>query len=110
MPIDIPPDLEEQIASWFKADTEAQEESVRQPSHTDEAYVARIVKILIWLAGVGSCFVLAWWGSGELRLFSTITVIFPLLAWHIFGLWTWMLLLPISLLGLLALQGAVMLW
>jgi hypothetical protein len=107
---DIGPELEELLSSFRETTKRTQEEPVKQPSHVDEAYVAKVVKVLIWLAGLSSCFVLAWWGSGESRLLSGIAVIFPLLAWHIFGLWTWMLLLPISLMGLLALQGAILLW
>jgi hypothetical protein len=37
-------------------------------------------------------------------------MLIPLLAWFLFRLSTWALLLPISLMGLLALQGAIMLW
>jgi hypothetical protein len=105
---DIGPQLEELLSS-FRETTERTQE-VKQPSHVDEAYVAKVVKVLIWLAGLGSCAVLAWWGSGESQLLTSITLLLPLLAWHIFGLWTWMLLLPISLMGLLALQGAILLW
>jgi hypothetical protein len=110
MPRDIGPDLEEMLSSFRDAVEQSQEETVQQRSHVDEEYVARIVKILIWLAGLGSCAVLAWWGSGESQLLTGITLLFPLLAWHVLGLRTWVLLLPISLMGLLALQGAILLW
>jgi hypothetical protein len=103
---DIGPQLEELLSSFRETTEQTQE--VKQPSHVDEAYVAKVVKLLIWLAGLGSCAVLAWWGSGESQLLTSVTLLLPLLAWHIFGLWTWMLLLPISLMGLLALQGAIL--
>jgi hypothetical protein len=75
-----------------------------------EGYILKIVSLLIWLAGLGSCLVLAWRGSGESPLLTIIVLILPLVAWHFFGLWSWALLLPISLMGLLALQGAILLW
>jgi hypothetical protein len=107
---DIGPQLEELLSSFRETTERIQEEPVKQPSHIDEGYIAKVVKVLIWLAGIGSCAVFAWWGSGRSELLTSITLLLPLLAWHIFGLWTWMLLLPISLMGLLALQGAILLW
>jgi hypothetical protein len=107
------PSLEEILADLEEAAAQSKEkyaEYSEPSSRYSEGYMLKIVSILIWLAGLGSCFVLAWWGSGESRLLTTITMIFPLLAWHFFGLWTWALLLPISLMGLLALQGAILMW
>jgi hypothetical protein len=104
------PTLEELLSDFRDATKRWQEEYMEPSPYPSEAYLVKIASILIWLAGLSSCFVLAWWGSGESRLLTTITVIFPLLAWHIFGLWSWALLLPISLMGLLALQGAILLW
>jgi hypothetical protein len=110
MATDIGPKLEELLASFRETTERSREAQVQQPHHANEEYVGKIVKILIWLAGLGSCAVLAWWGSGQSQLLTGITLLFPLLAWHILGLRTWVLLLPISLMGLLALQGAIMLW
>jgi hypothetical protein len=114
MPRDyVGPTLEEILADLEDAAERSKEKyaEYREPSsHLSEAYLLKIVSILIWLAGLGSCFVLAWRGSGESPLLTIIVLIFPLLAWHIFRLWSWALLLPISLMGLLALQGALLMW
>jgi hypothetical protein len=98
------PSLEEILADLEDAAERSKEKykekyaeySEPSPRHS-EAYLLKIVSILIWLAGIGSCAVLAWWGSGRSELLTSITLLLPLLAWHIFGLWSWMLLLPISL-------------
>jgi hypothetical protein len=107
------PSLEEILADLEEAAERSKEKyaeySEPSPRHSEE-YMLKVVSILIWLAGISACAVLAWWGSGRSELLTGITLLFPILAWHIFGLWTWMLLLPISLMGLLALQGAILLW
>ena len=110
MPLDIPPDLQERLAAWRQAMTEPDVEQVQEHPRANEAYLLRLAKIMLWVAGLGSCFVLAWYGSGESYLLSGITLLVPLLAWHFLGLWSWGLLLPISLMALLALQGALLLW
>jgi hypothetical protein len=110
MPRDIGSQLEELLSSFQQEIGQAQKAPAKQPLHTDEEYLVRIAKILIWLAGLSSCFILAWRASGESLLLTVITLSVPLLAWHLIGLWSWGLLLPLSLLGLLALQGAILLW
>jgi hypothetical protein len=107
------PSLEEILADLEDAAERSKEKYAEysEPSlYLSEAYLLKIVSILIWLAGLGSCFVLAWQGSGESPLLTIITLLFPLLAWYLFRLRSWALLLPISLMGLLALQGAILLW
>jgi hypothetical protein len=107
------PSLEEILADLEEAAAQSKEkyaEYSEPSSRHSEGYMLKVVSILIWLAGLGSCFVLAWRGSGESPLLTIIVLIFPLVAWHFFGLWTWALLLPISLMGLLALQGTILTW
>ena len=100
------PSLEEILADLEEAAERSKEKyaefSEPSPRHS-EGYMLKVVSILIWLAGLGSLFVLAWRGSGESPLLTVITLIWPLVAWHFFGSWSWALLLPISLMGLLAL-------
>jgi hypothetical protein len=114
MPRDyVGPILEEILADLEDAVERSKEKyaEYREPSpRHSEGYMLKVVSILIWLAGLGSCFMLAWRGSGESPLLTVITLIVPLVAWHILGLWSWALLLPISLIGLLALQGAILMW
>jgi hypothetical protein len=110
MPLDIPPDLQERLAAWRQAMTEPDVAHVQEHPRANEAYLLRLAKILLWIAGLGSCFVLAWSVSGQSYFLSGMTLLVPLVAWHIVGLWSWGLLLPISLMGLLALQGAYLLW
>jgi hypothetical protein len=66
--------------------------------------------LVIWLAGLGSCFMLTWWLSGGSFLLTGLTLLLPIGAWLLFGWYRWALLLPLSLLGLLALIGALHLW
>jgi hypothetical protein len=82
MPRDYPT-LEEILADLEDAAERLKEKYAEytepSPRHS-QGQMLQIVSILIWLAGLGSCFVLAWWGSGESRLLTTITMIFP--CWH----------------------------
>jgi hypothetical protein len=106
-------DLHEHLISWRKIADEAKAGAARhkQPaSHEDEAFLLQLSKLAIWLAGIGSCLVLAWWLSGGSFLLTGITLLFPLGAWFLFGWYRWALLLPLSLMGLLALNGASQLW
>jgi hypothetical protein len=107
------PSLEEILADLEDAAERSKEkyaEYSEPSSRHSEGYMLKVVSILIWLAGLGSCFVLAWRGSGESPLLTVITLIVPLVAWHLLGSWSWSLLLPISLMGLLALQGAILMY
>jgi hypothetical protein len=64
----------------------------------------------IWIAGLASCLVLSWWLSGGNLFLTGITLLLPIGAWLLFGWYRWALLLPLSLMGLLALIGAFYLW
>jgi hypothetical protein len=57
-----------------------------------------------------SCFLLAWRLTGGSLFVTGLTVALPLAAWCLCGFYRWGLLLPLSLLALLAVQGALLLW
>jgi hypothetical protein len=112
MPPTIPSDLTERLSSWRQISAQSQNVAVRQLHRVKalEAHLWQIAKIALWLGGLGACFILAWRVSDQSILLTSITMVIPLLAWFLFRLYTWALLLPISLMGLLALQGAILLW
>jgi hypothetical protein len=107
----MPPDIYERLTAWRKELEQAQEAAMhrRRQASEDEASVLGILKTMLWLLGLGSCFLLAWRGSGESVIVTAIIMLLPIGAWFIFGLSRWGLLLPIGLLGALALQGALLL-
>ena len=107
----MPADLYERLTAWRKdlEQSHVAAQRRRQQASEDEAYILRILKTLLWLCGLGSCFLLAWRGSGESIIVTGIIMLLPIGTWCIFGLSRWALLLPISLLGALALQGALLL-
>jgi hypothetical protein len=106
----MPADIHERLTAWRKELEQSQVMALhRRQASEDEAYVLRILKTLLWLCGLGSCFLLAWRGSGESIVVTGIIMLLPIAAWFIFGLSRWGLLLPVGLLGALALQGALLL-
>jgi hypothetical protein len=108
----IPADLTERLSSWRHISAQSQSVAVRHLHRVKalEAYLWHIAKIALWLVGLGACFMLAWRASDQSILLTSIIMVIPLLAWFLFRLWPWALLLPISLMGLLALQGAILMW
>ena len=112
MPATIPADLTERLSSWRQISAQSQSMAVRHLHRVKalEAHLWQIAKIAIWLVGLGACFMLAWRASDQSILLTSITMVLPLLAWFLFRLWPWALLLPVSLMTLLALQGAILLW
>jgi hypothetical protein len=110
---DMQSNLHERLNSWRKVADEAKAEATRQQrpaTQEDEAYVLDLAMLVIWLAGLGSCFILAWWLSAGSFLLTGLTMLLPVGAWLIFGWYRWALLLPLSLMGWLALNGALLLW
>jgi hypothetical protein len=107
----MPPDIYERLSAWRKEVEQSQVAAMhrRRQASEDEAYVLRILKVLLWVLGLGSCFLLAWRGSGESVIVTAIIMLLPIAAWFIYGLSWWGLLLPIGLLGALAMQGAILL-
>ena len=112
MPPTIPADLTERLSSWRQISAQSHSVAVRQLHRVKalEAHLWHMAKIGLWLVGLGACFLLAWRASEQSILLTSITMVIPLLAWFLFRLWPWALLLPISLMGLLALQGAILMW
>jgi hypothetical protein len=94
--------------SWRK-EIEKLEEEERGISE-EEWFLLLIFKTLLWLAGLGACFLLAWQASGGSVLLTVITLLFPLVAWGVLGWNRWALLLPISLIAVLAMQAALLVW
>jgi hypothetical protein len=109
MPPTIPPDLTERLTSWRQFYEQFQDLTVLRVKAL-EGHLWQIAKIVLWLVGLGACFILAWRASDQSILLTSITMVIPLLAWFLFRLSTWALLLPMSLMGLLAVQGAILLW
>jgi hypothetical protein len=112
MPPTIPADLTERLSSWRQISGQSQNVAVRQLQRVKalEAHLWQIAKITLWLVGLGACFMLAWRASDQSILLTSLTLVLPLLAWFLFRLWPWALLLPFSLMALLALQGAILMW
>jgi hypothetical protein len=100
-------------AAWREALKQAQEEAARNrrqvPRATEELFV-RIAMVGIWIAGILSCFLLAWRLTDGSLLLTGLILLLPIVAWRCCGFYRWGLLLPLSLMALLALQGAFLLW
>jgi hypothetical protein len=111
---ETPSDFHDRLATaWRDALKQAQAEAAQKqrpaPQATEEFFV-RIAMVGIWIAGVMSCFLLAWRLTGGSLFVTGLTVALPLAAWCLCGFYRWGLLLPLSLLALLAVQGALLLW
>jgi hypothetical protein len=103
--------VDERLSGWRRVVAKAQDaERYSQHPRAEETAVLRVLTILLWLFGLGSCFLLAWRGSGESVIVTGLIMLLPCAAWVIFGLSPWALLLPISLIAALALQGALLVW
>jgi hypothetical protein len=99
------------LRQWRRVVAKAQNaERYSQRPNAEETAVLRVLKILLWLFGLAACFVLAWRGTGESLIVTTLIMLLPSAAWVIFGLSPWALLLPISLIAALALQGTLLVW
>jgi hypothetical protein len=102
--------VDEQLSGWRRIVAQSRdEERYRSPSAA-ETHVLRVLKILLWLMGLGACLILAWRGTGESVIVTVLIMLLPIAAWRIFGMSRWALLLPISLIVALALQGALLVW
>jgi hypothetical protein len=100
---------DEPLSGWRRVVAQAREEERYRRPLAEEAYVLRVLKILLWILGLSACFLLAWQGTGESVIVTTLILLLPIAAWCIFGLSRWALILPISLIAALALQGALLL-
>ena len=100
-----------QLSGWRRVVEQARD--TKRYSHyprTEEASILAVLKILLWLMGLLSCVVLAWSGTGGSVIVTGFILLLPIAAWRIFGLTPWGLLLPISLITALAMQGALLVW
>jgi hypothetical protein len=107
---DMKSDLEERLSSWKRVAAQVREQSARQRrpvAHVTESPILRLAAIVIWLAGLAACITLAWHLSNRSPVLTTLPLLIVSGAWKYFGLAWWGLLLPLSLIGLLAFQGAV---
>jgi hypothetical protein len=99
---------DEWLSGWRRVVAKAHDaETDRQRANGTEAPLLRYAAIVIWVAGLSACGILAWHLSAGSFLLTGFTLLIPGAAWRYFGLSWWGLLLPLSLIGLLALQGAV---
>jgi hypothetical protein len=100
-------------AAWREALKQAQEEAAqkqRPALNASEELFIRFAMLAIWVAGLSACFVLAWRVTGGSFLLTSLTMLLPLGAWYCCRFYHWGLLLPLSLIGLLALQAAILSW
>ncbi len=105
------PAVNDRFSGWRRVVAKAQEaERYSQHPRALEASVLRVLTILLWIMGLGACLLLAWKGSGESVIVTGFILLLPIAAWRIFGMSPWALLLPISLIAALALQGALLVW
>jgi hypothetical protein len=103
-------DLYELLSSWKQVAHRAREQHVRQQhpiAQGNEAPILRLAAIVIWLAGLGACIALAWYLSNGSIILTTLPLLLVGGTWKYVGLAWWGLLLPVSLIGLLAIHGAV---
>jgi hypothetical protein len=103
-----PPNLHDRLSAWRKEVHRA--EVARRHRRDVEERFLRFSMIMLWLAGLAACSLLAWVLSGGSVLLTLITLVFPIVTWFFCGLWRWGLLLPISLLAALAVHGAFLVW
>jgi hypothetical protein len=104
------PEVNDRLSGWRRVVAKAQEaERYSQQPRAEETAVLGVLTILLWIMGLGACFVLAWQGTGGSVIVTGVILLLPIAAWRIFGMSPWALLLPISLITVLALQGALLL-
>jgi hypothetical protein len=102
--------LHELLSSWRAVAQQAREQQARQKSpvaHGFDTPILRLAAIVIWVAGLGACVSLAWYLSNGSFLLTALPLLLVGGTWKYVGLAWWGLLLPLSLIGLLAVQGAV---
>ena len=102
-------DLRERLSSWKEVAERARDQQVRQQrplAQTNEAPMLRLAVIVIWLAGLAACGILSWHLSNGSVVLTAVPLLIVSGAWKFLGLAWWGLLLPLSLIGLLAIQGA----
>jgi hypothetical protein len=101
-------DLHERLSSWKKVAEQAREQRARQQQPVPkEASLLRLAALVIWIAGLGACLALAWYLSNGSFLLTAVPLLIVGGTWKFIGLAWWGLLLPLSLIGLLAIHGAV---
>jgi hypothetical protein len=102
-------DLHELLSSWKKVAEQAREQRARQQPvpQAKEASLLRLAALVIWIAGLGACLALAWYLSNGSFILTALPLLIVGGAWKFVGLAWWGLLLPLSLIGLLAFHGAV---
>ena len=103
-------DLRERLSTWKAVAERAREEQVHQQrplAQTNEPPILRLAVIGIWLAGLGACTTLAWHLSNGSPVLTALPLLLVGGTWKCVGLAWWGLLLPLSLIGLLAIHGAV---
>jgi hypothetical protein len=102
------PEGTDRLSGWRRVVAKAQEaERYSQHPRAEETALLSVLTILLWIMGLGACFVLAWQGTGGSVIVTGFILLLPIAAWRIFGMSPWALLLPISLIAALALQGAL---
>jgi hypothetical protein len=97
------------LRQWRRVVAKAEDAERYQPRAAEETAVLTVLTILLWVMGLTACFVLAWQGTGGSVIVTGIILLLPIGAWRIFGMSRWGLILPISLIAALALQGALLL-
>jgi hypothetical protein len=111
MPTETPQSDRYDLRQWRRVVAKAQNaERYSQRPNAEETAVLRVLTILLWLFGLGACLMLAWQGTGGSIIVTGFILLLPIAAWRIFGLSCWGLILPISLITALALQGALLVW
>jgi hypothetical protein len=107
---DIKDDLHERLSSWRQVADRAREQSTRQQrpvTQGKELSILQLAEIVIWLAGLGACLTLAWHLSNGSPVLTALPLLLSGGTWKFVGLAWWGLLLPLSLIGLLAIHGAI---
>jgi hypothetical protein len=99
----------DRLSGWRRVVEQAKDANRYRQTPAEEAAVLRVLTILLWVMGLGACFVLAWQGTGGSIIVTGFILLLPIVAWRIFGMSPWALLLPFSLIAALALQGALLL-
>jgi hypothetical protein len=100
----------DRLSGWRRVVEQAKDANRYRQPPAEETAVLRVLTILLWIMGLGACVVLAWQGTGGSVIVTAMIMLLPLAAWRIFGMSRWALLLPISLIVALALQGALLVW
>ena len=105
---EIKDDLHQLLSSWKAVAHRAREQQARQQpvAHGFETPMLRLAVIIIWLAGLTACAILSWHLSNGSVVLTAVPLLLCGGAWKCCGVAWWGLLLPLSLIGLLAIQGA----